>query len=375
MAQIVMTLIGDIQYDGRARKEIATLRGAGHSVELIVSDFSGRGTGGEGLGIAIHFIPMKLRRTAAGNFLEQLVFNLRAYRKILEIAPEFIHCHDLTTLLAGALAHTPAEAQLVFDAHELLPESMGGLKGRIWGCIEKRCVRRTDVVILPEINRLEYFRKKYPDLDEVRLLENFPRREDLPTGNSDYLREKFHISADSTIVLHTGAIAPSRHVEDIVDAISLCDDRIVAVILGRSFKGYANGIREKIDDLELNDRVFLHDPVPHSEMMAVMASCDIGTALYRNDNANNYYCASNKLYECIALRKAVVTNDYPGLLKVVRDDRLGICLARVDAETLSDAFQRAADGTGLALGSKAYYWEDQADSLIDIFADPVEAIA
>jgi glycosyltransferase involved in cell wall biosynthesis len=373
MAHIVMTLIGNIEYDGRVRKEIATLRDADHSVELFVSDFSGQQAGGEGLQIPIHFIPMKLRRTAAGNFAEQLLFNLRAYRKIRKIAPDYIHCHDLTALLAGALAHSPGKNVLIFDAHELLPESMGGAKRKIWGFIEKFCVRRTDIALLPERNRLEYFSKKYPFLKDLRLLENFPRRQDLPARKSDALREKFGIPADKTIVLHTGAIAPARHVDDIVDAIARCDGSIVAVILGLSFKGYAETVQSKINELELNDRVFLHGPVPHSEMLNVMAACDVGTALYRNDNVNNYYCASNKLYECIALGKAVVTNDYPGLQNVVADNRLGICLARVDADSLADAFQRAADETELALGSRAYYWEDQAAALTGIYRAPAGA--
>ena len=39
MKNIVFLLIGNIRYDGRVLKEIATLRKAGHKVTLIVSNF------------------------------------------------------------------------------------------------------------------------------------------------------------------------------------------------------------------------------------------------------------------------------------------------------------------------------------------------
>lgn len=39
MKNIVFLLIGNIRYDGRVLKEIATLRKVGHKVTLIVSNF------------------------------------------------------------------------------------------------------------------------------------------------------------------------------------------------------------------------------------------------------------------------------------------------------------------------------------------------
>lgn len=370
MSHIIMTLIGNIQYDGRVRKEIATLRDAGHRVELIVSDFSGKQSGQQGLNIPIHFIPITMRTSALGNFLEQLRFNLRASRLIKELSPDFIHCHDLTALLAGTLAHRKVNCHLIFDAHELLPESMGGIKEKIWERIERFCVKQVDTVIMPEVNRIRYFQNKYPGLKDIRLLENFPRQADLPQANSGYLRQRFPIPSENKIILHTGAVAPARHIEEIIDAVAMCPANISAVILGLTFKGYDSHVQDKIVALGLQDRVFLHGPVPHSEMLNIMSSCDIGTAFYRNSNLNNYYCASNKLYECISLGKAVVTNDYPGLIEVVQNNKLGVCVKEMTPQALAVAFLEAADDDNLQLGAKSYFWESQASVLTDIYGDP-----
>ena len=60
MAQIAMVLRGDIRYDGRVRKEINTLLRGGHDIDLVVSDFSRTQSGGEDLGIRIHYVPATL---------------------------------------------------------------------------------------------------------------------------------------------------------------------------------------------------------------------------------------------------------------------------------------------------------------------------
>lgn len=54
LAHISMVLWGDVRYDGRVRKEIDRLVKAGPRIELVVSDFSKNGSGGENLVITIH---------------------------------------------------------------------------------------------------------------------------------------------------------------------------------------------------------------------------------------------------------------------------------------------------------------------------------
>jgi glycosyltransferase involved in cell wall biosynthesis len=367
MAAIVMTLIGDIRYDGRVRKEISTLLSEGHNVELIVSDFSGQRSGGQDLGIPVHYLPMKMWSFAVANFAEQLFFNINAGRLIKSISPDFVHCHDLSALLAGVVATKNKSIRLVFDAHELMPESMGGVKERIWGQIEKYCVPYCDVILMPERHRIEYFRRKHKTKLDIRLLENFPRRSDMPVSKKNYLRESYNIQESQKIVLYTGGLAPGRYVEEIIEAVNCCRDGIVLVLLGRDFKGYAKYLEKKIRSNDLEKRVYLHEPIPHSKMLEYMSSCDIGIALYRNINVNNYYCASNKLYELIALGKSVITNNYPGLLEVVEKNKLGICMADVNPKNLARAFEKAASQHGLNLGGKAFFWEEQQQKLLDIY--------
>ena len=123
------------------------------------------------------------------NFLEQLSFNLKAASTIKKILPTHIHCHDLSSLLAGVWAKAKVKAQIIFDAHELMPESMGGIREKVWNCVEKRCLNNCDYIIMPEKNRIIYFKKKYQNIPEPLLLENFPRKSDISIERFDLLED------------------------------------------------------------------------------------------------------------------------------------------------------------------------------------------
>jgi len=367
MASILMTLLGDIQYDGRVRREIQTLTTAGHHVELVVSDFTKQRSGNEDLGIRIHHVPMTMWPNPAMNFISQIRFNRQAASIIRELAPTYIHCHDLSALLAGVWAKEQIGAQLVFDAHELMPESMGGIREVVWGNIEKICIHSCDYIIMPEKNRIAYFKLKYPQIRKISLLSNFPRQRDMPNRKHDLFRHVYPISRDQKIILYTGLIAAKRNVEELIDSMVRCNERFVLVLLGRTFKNYEQRLRAKIEKFALQSRVFLHDAVPHEQILRYMASCDIGTAFYSNTNANNYYCASNKLYEFIALGKPVLTNNYPGLVESVKRYGQGVCLEEISPKSLAEAYVRACDPLFVTPGRNKFFWEDQEDVLIQLY--------
>ena len=367
MTHIGMVLLGDIRYDGRVRKEIDTLVRAGHNIELVVADFSRNASGGEDLGVKIHYIPITLHGNPLKNFFEQILFNRRAASVLRNMHPTHVHCHDLTSLLAGLWAKKKLKAKLVFDAHELRPESLWGIRARVWSYIEKRTIGSCDDILMPEKNRITYFKKKYPHIPEPLLLENFPRERDLPTQKFDLFRSIYPIRKNQTIILYIGSITPQRYVEELIESMMICSNQFALVILGSTFKGYENILQKKIRQMNLTNKIFLHPPVPHSDILRYMASCDIGIALYRNDNINNYYCASNKLYEYIALNKSVLTNNYPGLLEVIKIFNQGVCLEDVNSESLAKAYVYLVDSTYVTPGRRKFFWEDEASVLTQLY--------
>jgi glycosyltransferase involved in cell wall biosynthesis len=231
-------------------------------------------------------------------------------------------------------------------------------------------VKSCDHIIMPEKNRIAYFREKYPRIAEPILLQNFPRKSDITSHRANLLRELYPIHADQKIILYTGLITSGRYVEELIDSMAMCTDKFVLVMIGGSRKNY-NEYREflyrKIESYKLENRVFIHGFVPHIEIIKYMASADIGTAFYRNTNINNYYCASNKLYEFIALEKAILTNNYPGLIEAVKRYKQGVCLSEVTPTTLVESYMKVNDISHVTPGAKKFYWEDEEDVLIRLY--------
>jgi glycosyltransferase involved in cell wall biosynthesis len=149
--------------------------------------------------------------------------------------------------------------------------------------------------------------------------------------------------------------------------MTMCDEKFVLVIMGEVFKEYDETLRLKIRKFRLEDRVFLHGPIPHVEILKYMASCDIGTAFYNRSNLNNYYCASNKVFEYIALGKPLLTNNYPGLLQTVEQFRQGVCLKEITPKSLAEAYNRASDCNLVAAGARKYFWEDEEHALTELY--------
>src|SRR3989338_7874583 len=194
-----MLLIGNIRTDGRVQKEIGSLKGAGHGVTLGQWAHAGERGGHAHLGIEVVDYPPSLSRSPLINFIRQILFNFFAFGHLRRLRPDYVQCNDLNTLIAGWLFRR--RARIVFDAHELFPESQGGCRRPVWEWLERLLVPGCHVCIQPEKNRLAYFAKKRGiPAERIVLLENFPRGNAASSGN-ERLRERFGFSAEDRILL------------------------------------------------------------------------------------------------------------------------------------------------------------------------------
>lgn len=365
MAVVAMLLIGNIRTDGRVQKEIRTLRSRGFAVTLIQWAHSGERSGHEHLGIQVIDYPYRLHRLAAVNFLLQLSFNLFAWRHLKRLAPDIIQCNDLNTLLAGFLLRH--RVRLIYDCHELFPEQYGGVRKHIWSLLERLLVRGCHAYIQAEENRLTYFADKHHiDPKRIALVENFPPSHYVFSGRNR-LRERFGFATSTVILLYTGVLGPGRDIERMIRSMALLDTHFALVLLGPTFKNYEAELAAHIEAARVTDRVRLHPQIPNTEMLDYMNSCDIGLVFYRNTNLNNYWCASNKLYEFIRCGKPLITNDYPGLRKVVERNSLGVCLPDTSPESIASAVRRIRNAGRPPLVTSIYLWERQEGTYLSLF--------
>lgn len=363
MKTIAMLLIGNIDTDGRVQKEIASLKARGHSVTLIQWAYTGAKSDREQLGVDIIHYPHLLVKSATRNFLRQIRFNFFALGHLKRLCPNIVQCNDLHTLIAGFLFRH--RAQIIYDAHELFSETQKGLRKIIWGLLERIMVPACHAYIQPEKNRRTYFARKYhlPE-SSITLVENFPLGK-YPFSGRNRLRERLSIAEDKKIVLYTGVLGAGRNIENMIRSMSLLDSQFVLVLIGPTFKGYDENLVDLVANLHLQSRVEFHPEIPNAEMLDYINSGDIGLVFYENINLNNYWCASNKLYEFIFCGKPVITNDYPGLKEVVEKNQLGVCLSDSTPELIANAVKDVEKMEPAA--HEPYVWERQEEEYLELF--------
>ena len=365
MQTVAILLIGDVRMDGRVQKEILTLRSHGFRVTLIQWPYSGSSSTQECLGVEVIDYPHRLHRSPVVNFLRQILFNFFALRHLKRISPDFLQCNDLPTLLAGFLFRR--RTRVIYDAHELFPEMHEGIRKRVWAELEKWMVPACHAYIQPEKNRIAYFAAKYRiDPARIVLVENFPSGRYAFSGRSR-LREYFNLAPEKIILLCTGKIGPDRNIENMIGCMAFLDARFVLVLLGQTYKEYEKELAFRIIEAKTGDRVKFHPPIPNVEMLDYIYSSDIGLVFYQNTNLNNYWCASNKLYEFILCGKPVITNDYPGLREVVENNQLGVCLSETSPEAIASAVRQIGEDRKEPAGSSPYVWEQQEDTYLKLF--------
>jgi glycosyltransferase involved in cell wall biosynthesis len=362
---VAMLLVGNISRDGRVQKEVRTLRSHGFHVVLIQWPHAALPGNYASLGIEVIEYLHPLHKSAAVNFLRQMLFNLFAFRQLQRLSPDFVQCNDLNTLPAGFFFRR--RARVIYDSHELFPESQSGLRRRVWSVLERWMVPACHAYIQPEKNRLAYFAAKYGiEPGSIALVENYPSGR-YAFSNRNRLREHFAICPERIILLCTGVLGPSRDLENMISCMALLDPSFVLVLLGTTFKGYELELASRIAEAKVEDRVKLHPAIPNVEMLDYVQSSDIGLVFYKNTNLNNYWCASNKLYEFILCGKPVITNDYPGLREVVEQNQLGVCIAETSPETIASAVRRVGSKRKGPTSASPYVWEQQEATYLKLF--------
>jgi glycosyltransferase involved in cell wall biosynthesis len=73
--------------------------------------------------------------------------------------------------------------------------------------------------------------------------------------------------------------------------------------------------------------------VSHAELGKLIASADVGLALYRHSDDNMYFLglSSGKLAEYLRAGVPVVVSDFPGMRELVQRTRCGLVVTSMDA--------------------------------------------
>jgi glycosyltransferase involved in cell wall biosynthesis len=132
-------------------------------------------------------------------------------------------------------------------------------------------------------------------------------------------------------------------------------------------------VRSIVEKAALGDRVILTGLVPQSEGPAHMAACDILVAPHvANADGSAFFGSPTKLFEYLAMGKAVIASALDQLGEVVVDGSNGVLVAPGDEAALARAIVNLVQGPELRarLGRQArrdavehYTWRRHVDAI------------
>ena len=312
----------------------------------------------------------------AGRYLEMLVRMLRVGNSI---KPHIIHAHETDALLIGYFLKKITGAKLIYDAHELYREQgvwRSRLVVRVMSQLETCLMRRCDEIIACNRHRADIMYKEYGAPFSPKVIRNVPPFSKAGQ-HDDRLREfvRQRNPAIDRIIVHPGGLM-FRGVEMVLSALAKVPANIALVLLGHETDIAGHKVEQLINHYGVENRVFLHPPVPYVELINYLAAADLGLVIYPHTNRNNYYCASNKIYEFAMSGLPVVAVDFPPCRELLEQYRYGVCFAWNDSAALERAITECFSGeqqyqqmkTEALRAAREENWDREKLHLLEIYS-------
>lgn len=354
--KILFLLVGNITYDGRVSKEIQSLREFGYDVVLVQTE-EVEEKYKDKYDYPIHVISKKPRTSFLSGIKNVFSFASKLKDVIKQENPDFIHCNDINTFIYAPLFIN--QYRVVFDSHELAEEVEKGYTLVVTKWLHKHLLKKVHAVIMPQVDRINYFTFKYPEVkDKIYLLENFPIEDD--SNAEDYFLEKFNLNkGDNKIVLYSGSMNKERCVDEIILAFKYIEGALL-VLIGKWDEKRKKEVESMLSENGLEHKVLMYDRIPFNELLLAANSSDIGVCFYNDPNLNSYFNASNKIYEYLNNGVMVLTNETASTARVV-DEYHGARISKITDVEIATALNRLLKKQK---PQKTSYWWDNQDSIL-----------
>jgi glycosyltransferase involved in cell wall biosynthesis len=357
---VVMLVISNLRIDPRVERAARSAASAGYEVVVICPDISSPSLAAAPLDwgprVRFHSVPGE---TSVCVMQPPWLACEALHRAALEYAPLVIHCHDLTTALAGLSAARITRAFAVCDFHEWYSENVSWdaasaawvahPKGkRAWFRFAERVAlwqADATVTVCGSIAD-ELSRMARPAQRTVDVIRNIPP---LSGSGKQYpsLKTELGLGPDDFLLLWQGGTGPSRMLEPIIEALAELP-RVTFVIRGPSLDLFGEGYRALADRLGVGQRLVLQPPVPSADVVNAAHGADAGIWTLPKLSKNFYYALPNKIFEYMAAGLPVLAADFPEARKMVVGNGIGLCFDPYDPSSIAHCIRQLAEEPGTA---------------------------
>lgn len=306
------------------------------------------------------------------------------------LKPDLIHANDFRMLGVGARAVVRARERhravgLVWDAHEFLPGIRPWTGGARWHAAQKAHERAhaayADAVVTVSDQLARMLMDEHDLPSEPTVVLNAPV---VPGGEGDTvepgdsppvpsLREACGVGPDVPLMVYSGAAAPQRGLDLMVESLPLLPEVVCAFVVGATDSPYVRSLVAKAKALGVGDRLRLAPYVPYDQVAPYLSEADIGVIPVHHW-PNHEISLGTKFFEYSHARLPIVVSDVEAMAAATRQTGQGEVFVAEDLEgfvkaisaVLADPqrYRSAYDAPGLLEG---WTWSAQAEILDGVY--------
>lgn len=331
--KVLITFLGNINYDSRCKNLFNTLNANGYDVSFIGFDW-----------LTENFEPAKGKITI--HKLHKGFLSLSFYIKyiwliktgLLSSRASVYFAEDIYTLPFAFIFGKIRRAKVYYDSRELFGH-LAGLKEkrtrqRFWRMVEKFFISKVDHIIVTGKMDAEFIEEKY-NVDNTIILRNLPRFYK-PLVKAD-LHTKLGIDKSKKILLYQGVLLRGRGIEFIYDVLSKLPNYVFLIVGGGEFEEY---YKKLATGMGLIEQVYFLGKVKIEDLPEITQAADVGIALVENLSLSYYYALPNKLFEYIMAEVPVIVSNLPQMKEVVEKFNVGIALQPDNKKELLEALEK-----------------------------------
>ncbi len=317
----------------------ASIAELGARVQVVVSDSSQESTDY----MSRHGVEVCVEReggrpkTYYGRALLRARVGARLVRQVRSFKPHCLWYHGQYAMEYGFIPGVNGRSVVVAHAHELCDREWFLRK------VLDATLRRADLVIVPEVNRLWILRlrsRSYARFFEIpnRSLDDAFLHADGGSRTLEVFRQNGGSEKCTRFLIYQGVFMKGRSLREILLAFrGVKAEDVGLILLGGCVAG---DLTVEIREIAKGDnRVTVVNRIPPPAHLAVAEGCVAGILLYSPSELNNVYCAPNKLYEFAAMGLGMILPDYPGISRLNRTYGFGELCDPEDVQSIRAAME------------------------------------
>lgn len=308
--KILLISYSDYDYDGRLRELVDVFEGMG---EL-------------NLFIGASRTSFDKQKTFSKLPYKDFIMQSIKYAKSLETIDLLVVDNRRAVFPALLIKKIYKNCKMILDCRELyFAKEVKHLVGKIGCYIEKPGIKKADIVISANKERADVMYEYYKLRSVPLVFENLRQLEYSNSFDEEKIRKKYeqYINDDEIRIISTSGCIVSRTSDVLVENIRRVDKKCKLILVGEN----DGPDRVKIDNIikEYNlKNVIILGKVNQDELKFLINNSHIGIVNYNQNDFNNKYCASGKLYEFIYEGIPVVTTTNPPLKRLCDEFNIGI---------------------------------------------------